>query len=143
MANEKDPNEFLSLPMFIKELRCDYGVTIDRRTLQFYCSPAIHLMPVPDHYGKHTAHYPRKYIDWVRAILLLRTAGWSILEIQCLFPNLMSETICLIPDHVVLKDRVAWLLGYLKLPRGVELGIIPLLAPKSCGIFETKLRKRQ
>jgi len=105
----QDPEELLTISEFLKELRVKYNIELERGTLQFYSSPKWRLLPPPTFKGRHVSHYPRKYLDLIRVILLLRTNHWKLSEIKKLFKILPEESIGRIVNETMPVSRVDWL----------------------------------
>ncbi|MFH2068438.1 MAG: MerR family transcriptional regulator [Candidatus Omnitrophota bacterium] len=109
---EKNPEELLPLPMFLRELRTDYHIEMNRRTLQSYYSTYDGLLPKPTYKDGHTAHLKRKELLRARLIAFLRKNGWSLSEIRKLLDNLPNiDAISRIVNEVKTVSKVDWLLS--------------------------------
>lgn len=112
----ENAEELLTVPELLKELKSKHSVDIDRRTLQYYCSPKWRLLPLPTYQGRHVAHYPRKTIDRIMLILLLRNNDWKLKEIKRLLGGLTEEQIAQIVKNAKIVNKVDWLLSAVTKP---------------------------
>lgn len=72
---------------FLREAR-KRGVKISRRTLQFYSSPSLRLIPTPTHVGGHRAHLPTSLLDRLELIWILsRRYRLTLRQVRAVLPR--------------------------------------------------------
>ncbi len=92
------------------------GVPVSRRTLQYYFSPSVELMPKPVHKDGHKAHYDLENIGRLKLIRAL-TEKFSLGRVRALLKSLKTED--------------ASKLGKLVSEMGVDEGWLEVLAATS------------